>query len=79
MQNNLLLNELCDIIDKITKILIWGRSRVTSKWEIVKWTLITSPRKFIGFVIRDVENTILALENWCRACYMIRINYGCAC
>jgi len=61
MQINLLPKELCDGIDKITKSSIWGGNGVTRKWNMVKWTIVTSPRKFGVLAIRDARNTNLAL------------------
>jgi hypothetical protein len=61
MQMHYLPTNICDKIDRVIKRFIWGDTCCSQKWNIVKWSIVTSPKKFGGLSIKEARLSDFAL------------------
>jgi len=61
MQMHYLPSNICDKIDRVTKSFIWGGTGSNRKWNRVKWSAVTSPKKSGGLTIRETRLSNIAL------------------
>jgi len=61
MQMHYLPLNICDKIDRVTKSFIWGGTVSKRKWNRVKWSIVTSLKKFRGLTIREAILSNIAL------------------
>jgi len=53
MHMHYLPTNIYDKIDRVTKNFIWGGTSRDRRWNKVKWSTVTSPKKFGSLTIRE--------------------------
>lgn len=61
MQIQLLPKQVCNKIDSLTRGFIWANGNSNRGWSMVKWDIMTSPRRFGGMGIRDTKMANIAM------------------